>query len=160
MTDNAIRDLSTIPASALFNSPLMLTGLLAIAGGPFPHSHHGRRGVTATLIPAGIDAIGVGGSILDVRGIHGPFLLTFVAFNSMAIACASLVRGPVRSRHSGHHRPGVTTVTLLGDPGAADPFGPVGHSGAERMAIIPAIIWMLGFVRYMIFPAGKQAQAW
>ncbi|MFA5313951.1 MAG: DUF998 domain-containing protein, partial [Methanomassiliicoccales archaeon] len=81
MHENAISDLGTIGESAwLFNSSLLLVGLLTIAGGYFFHRYHGDRRLFIFYVVAGIGAIGTGLFDLDnPTGLHGIFaLLAFI----------------------------------------------------------------------------------
>jgi hypothetical membrane protein len=40
-------------------------------------------------------------------------------------------------------------VMFLGDSGAVELFGPIGHGGAERMIVYPVMVWMLSFGGYL-----------
>jgi len=164
MNTNAISDLGTIPETALlFNTSLIVTGILVIASGLLLHRGHGRNSVTALFVLAGIGAIGAGAITLSTPGIHGLFaLLAFVAFNVLAIACASLVKGPMRYLSLAVGVIGLLFLVLhfLGDANIADLYGPMGHGGSERMIVYPVILWLLGFGGYLMGrPETAPAQA-
>jgi len=36
-------------------------------------------------------------------------------------------------------------LMIIGDAGNPGAFGPIGHGGAERMIVYPAMLWMLAF---------------
>ena len=157
MNADAISDLGTIDgSSAVFNITLVLTSVLAAAGGLLLHGHHRRRAITTLFVLAGLGAIGAGVFTLDASDIHGLFaLLAFVAFNVLAIVCATLARGPMRALSTILGTVGLAFVIVmfLGDAGMADMFGPIGHGGAERMIVFPVMIWMLGFGGYLMSPS-------
>lgn len=44
---------------------------------------------------------------------------------------------------------------VIGDSGLPADFGPIGHGGAERMIVYPAMLWMLTFGGYVMAGAGR-----
>jgi len=41
-------------------------------------------------------------------------------------------------------------VMIVGDGGNPAVFGPIGHGGAERMIVYPAMLWLLAFGGYLM----------
>jgi hypothetical membrane protein len=158
MAGAAISDLGTYPETALlFNVSLVAVGLLNVAGGYFYFRSHGRAWVLAVFVMAGIGATGAGLVPLNTSDLHGIFaLVAFVFFNVQALACASLVAGPMRwlSLAAGLIGLAFVVVMVIGDGGNAAIFGPIGHGGAERMIAYPPMLWLMAFGGYLM---GRQA---
>ena len=146
----AISDLGVIAQTAvLFNASLILTGALNLAVGVLL-SAQGRAGrwLTVVFVIAGIGALGAGLVPLDRGGLHGLFALgAFVAFNLQALGSSRLVAGPLRAVGLVSGVLGLLFVALMvvGDAGDPAVFGPIGHGGAERMIVYPAMLWLLTF---------------
>lgn len=145
----AISDLGVIPeTAALFNVSLVLVGLLNLAAGVLLYRAY-RRGVLLSLfVLASVGAIGAGLFPLSTGAPHSiSALIAFVAFNLEAIGCSALVRGPMRwvSIVAGVVGLGFVALMVVGDGGNAQVFGAIGHGGAERMIVYPAMLWMLAF---------------
>jgi hypothetical membrane protein len=157
LAGGAISDLGVIPETALlFNTSLLAVGMLNVLAGYALHSAFRRAWILPTFVVAGIGAIGAGLVPLDRGGLHGLLaLVAFVAFNAQALACGRLVTGPLRAISIGSGLVGLAFVVLMvvGDSGLTAAFGPIGHGGAERMIVYPAMLWMLAFGGY--FMAGE-----
>jgi hypothetical protein len=41
-------------------------------------------------------------------------------------------------------------IMVIGDAGNTAVFDPIGHGGAERMIVYPAMLWMLAFGGYLM----------
>ena len=46
-------------------------------------------------------------------------------------------------------------IMVIGDGGNTAVFGPIGHGGAERMIVYPAMLWLMAFGGYLM--AGPSA---
>lgn len=157
---NAISDLGVLDATAwLFNSSLIIAGLLNIIGGYFLYRSYGKVWIPAVFALAGIGAIGAAVFTLDIPGIHGLFaLLAFVFFNVQALACATLVRGPLKAISV---IAGVVGLVFLvthaaSDFGIMNLYGPIDHGGSERMIVYPALLWLAAFGGYLMAPSAKK----
>jgi hypothetical membrane protein len=154
MAGGAISDLGTYPETALlFNTSLVAVGLLNIAGGYAYYRIHGRRWILAIFVLAGIGAAGAGFVPLNTSDLHGLFaLVAFVFFSIEALACATLVAGPVRwlSVVAGLIGLAFVVVMIIGDSGNSAVFGPIGHGGAERMIAYPPMLWLMAFGGYLM----------
>ena len=157
----AISDLGVIPETALlFTISLLVVGVLDIAAGYLLYRLHRRRWILAVTVLAGLGAAGAGLVPLDAGGLHGLFALAaFVAFNVQAIASGTIVRGPMRaiSFLAGVVGFVFVVIMVIGDAGTPAVFGPIGHGGAERMIVYPAMLWMLAFGGYLMAepPVGR-----
>lgn len=157
---NAISDLGVTGATAwLFNSSLFLAGLLNAIGGYFLYRSYGRGWILPVFVLTGAGAMGAAVFTLDIPGIHGLFALAaFVFFNVEAIACASLIRGPLKAISI---IAGIVGLVFLvthaaSDFGIMSLYGPIGHGGSERMIVYPALLWLAGFGGYLMVPFGVK----
>ena len=150
----AISDLGVISETALvFNLSLILVGVLNIAGGFLLYRIHGRRWILGLYVLAGLGAAGAGVVPLDTSDLHGLFaLVAFVCFNLQALASGTIVDGPMRavSYIAGIVGFVFVVIMVIGDGGNPAVFGPIGHGGAERMIVYPAMLWMLAFGGYLM----------
>jgi hypothetical membrane protein len=155
----AISDLGTIAETRLlFNVSLLVTGTLNIVAGYLLYRAHHRGWLLAIFVLAGLGAAGAGLVPLDTSELHGLFaLVAFLFFNLEALACAVLVAGPMRivSLLAGLLGLAFVVLMVIGDAGNPNVFGPIGHGGAERMIVYPAMLWMLAFGGYLM--AGERA---
>ena len=90
---------------------------------------------------------------LNTSDLHGLFaLVAFLFFNIEALACATLVTGPMRwvSAFAGLVGFAYVVVMIIGDAGNPAVFGAIGHGGAERMIVYPAMLWMMAFGGYLM----------
>ena len=158
----AISDLGVIRETALlFNVSLVAVGLLNIVGGYLFSRSHGRRWILATFLLAGIGATGAGLVPLNTSDLHGIFaLLAFLFFNLQAIAVATVVSGPMRwiSLLAGIAGLAFVVVMVIGDSGNPAIFGAIGHGGAERMIVYPAMLWMLALGGYLMADPAEGAE--
>lgn len=154
LNSTAISDLGVIPETALlFNGSLVAVGLLNIAGGIAFHREHGRAGILALYLVAGLGALGAGLVPLDTSDFHGLFaLVAFLSFNIQAIASGALVTGPMRwiSILAGLVGLAFVVLMVIGDAGNTAAFGVIGHGGAERMIVYPPMLWMLVYGGYLM----------
>jgi len=145
----AISDLGVIDQTAmLFNVLLVAIGALNLAGGYALLRDHDRRWLFAIYGLAGIGAIGAGLFPLSTGTPHSLFaLVAFLCFNVEAIATAVVERGWLRvlSIAAGIVGLAFVAVMIVGDGGNPQIFGAIGHGGAERMIVYPAMLWLLAF---------------
>jgi hypothetical membrane protein len=154
IAQGAISDLGVIRETALlFNLSLIAVGILNVTAGALLYRHHGKGWLLAIFVLAGIGAAGAGLVPLDTSDFHGIFaLVAFLFFNIQALACAAIVTGPMRlvSLLAGIVGFAFVVVMVIGDSGNPAIFGPIGHGGAERMIVYPAMLWMLTFGGYLM----------
>lgn len=158
----AISDLGVIDQTAvLFNALLVVVGALNIVGGYLLYRSHRRLWLLAVYVVAGVGAAGAGLFPLDASGLHSVFaLLGFLAFNFEAIATAGTVTGPMRAVSVAAGVIGLVyvVVMIIGDAGDPAVFGAIGHGGAERMIVYPAMLWLVAFGGYLMArtPAARR----
>jgi hypothetical membrane protein len=150
----AISDLGTIgETAALFNAVLIATGLLDLAMGLLLVQVSGHRAVLVPILMGGLGAIGAGVFPLDTGAPHTLFALAaFVGFNLEALACARIVRGPMRwiSLLAGVVGLAYVGIMVIGDAGDPAMFEAIGHGGSERMIAYPVMAWLLAFGGYLM----------
>lgn len=150
----AISDLGVISETAiLFNLSLIAVGALNVLGGYLFYRIHGQRWILGVYLLAGLGAIGAGLVPLDKGDLHSVFaLVAFILFNVEAIASASIVDGPMRilSFLAGIVGLAFVVIMVIGDGGNPAVFGPIGHGGAERMIVYPAMLWLMAFGGYLM----------
>jgi hypothetical membrane protein len=154
LNNGAISDLGVRPETALlFNGSLVFIGLLNIIGGMALSPWSGRAWLLPVFALAGIGAVGAGLFPLSSGELHSLFaLLAFLFFNIEALACAAVVRGPLRAVAALMGLIGLAfvVVMVIGDSGNPAVFGAIGHGGAERMIVYPAMVWLLAFGGYLL----------
>jgi hypothetical membrane protein len=162
LSGGAISDLGGISETAfLFNVTLVGVGVLNIAGGYLFFRAHGRPWILALFGLAGLGAIGAGLVPLGTSDLHGLFaLVAFLFFNLEAIACAVVVTGPMRwvSLVGGLLGLVYVVIMVIGDAGNPGIFGPIGHGGAERMIVYPAMLWMVAFGGFLMGAPADTAE--
>jgi hypothetical membrane protein len=150
----AISDLGVIDETALlFNTLLVVLGVLNIAGGYLLYRAYRRTWLLAAYIIAGIGAIGAGLFPLDTGGLHSLFaLLAFVFFNLEGLGTAAILTGPMRiiGLLAGTIGLVYAVLMVIGDAGNTSVFGPIGHGGSERMIAYPVMLWLLAFGGYLM----------
>lgn len=160
LSDGAISDLGVIDETAgLFNASLIATGVLTLAAGYLLYRHDRRPWVLATFALAAIGAVGAGMVPLDRSEVHGlSALVAFLFFNLLPLATLGQVRGPMRIVSIAAGLTGLAFVMLMvvGDAGNPGVFGPIGHGGAERMIVYPAMLWLMAFGGYLM--AARRSQ--
>jgi hypothetical membrane protein len=150
----AISDLGVIDETALlFNALLVLIGALNAAGGYLLYTWHRQRWLLAIYLFGGVGAVGAGLMPLDSGGMHSLFaLLGFLCFNLEAVGTGLAIRGPMRAVSLVAGAAGLVFVgvMIVGDGGNPAVFGSIGHGGAERMIVYPAMLWLLAFGGYLM----------
>jgi hypothetical membrane protein len=150
----AISDLGVIPETALlFNASLVAVGVLNLLAGFYFYRAHGKRWLLAVFALAGVGAMGAGVFPLDAGAAHSLFaLLAFLFFNVQALGSATEFPGVMKvlSVLAGGLGLVFVVIMILGDGGNTALFGPIGHGGAERMIVYPAMLWMLAAGGYLL----------
>jgi hypothetical membrane protein len=159
----AISDLGVIPETALlFNGLLIVIGVLNGGAGLLLYRHGAGRALLAVYLLAEIGAIGAGVVPLDRGDLHSVFaLLGFVFFNIQAIATGGVVRGPMRLLGVAAGLVGLVyaAIMVIGDGGNPAVFGAIGHGGAERLIVYPAMLWLVAVGGYLLGWRGGERAA-
>ena len=150
----AISDLGVLAETALlFNGGLVLVGVLNVAAGYALYRLHGSRLLFGAFLLAGLGAVVTGVFPLDTGAPHSlGALLAFLFFNVQAIGIARRLTGPMRYLSVLAGVVGIAFVVLMivGDAGNPAVFGPIGHGGAERMIVYPAMLWLVAIGGYLL----------
>jgi hypothetical membrane protein len=150
----AISDLGVIDeTAAIFNSLLVVVGVLNALGGYLLYRSHGRAWILALFVLAGIGAAGAGLLPLSTGAPHSLFaLLGFVCFNLEAIAIGTTLAVPMRALSFLAGATGLVFVVLMvvGDSGSQAAFGAIGHGGTERMIVYPAMLWLMALGGFLL----------
>jgi len=79
-------------------------------------------------------------------------------FNVEAIWTGTIVRGAMRwfSILAGAIGLAFVALMIVGDSGEGAAFGAIGHGGAERMIVYPAMMWMMAFGGFLLSSAGSD----
>jgi hypothetical membrane protein len=138
------------PSAAIFDTSMIVIGLLVIAASLFIARAIGRRSVTIPIAVLGIGALGVGLFPGNTGNPHAIFaMVTFVSGGVAAISAARVATGPFRylSILCGVVALGTLAGYLfLGD---ADPMTVLGTGGIERWIVYPVVLWVTGFGGYL-----------
>jgi hypothetical membrane protein len=147
ISENMISDLGIGSTAVLFNSSIIVLGLLIILSAITFHSFHKKKIFTILMILTGIGAMGVGLFPENMSPYHEIFAgITFVFGGLSEILSFALIRYPMS-----------ITVIFLGGLtlgslilfvlGAHLGLGP---GGMERMIVYPVILWGAGFGGYLM----------
>ena len=139
------------PSSIIFNSSVILLGVLSLIGSYFIYKMHYR--LTAILfMVASIGVIGVGIFPETTGSVHIIFAFIAFAFSGLsAIASYRIANSPMSyfSLILGI----ITLITLfLSTMGLT--FG-LGNGGIERVVMYPSIIWIIGIGAHMLGRTSK-----
>jgi hypothetical membrane protein len=148
------------PSATIFNTTMLLAGLLVSLGVVAGHRVHRRWAVTLPTAALGISLM-----LLAVfpGNTGNPHAITaMVAFFSggfAAVFSSLVVRSPFRYALMAL---GVVTLACLASYfalGDANPMWALGVGGAERWVAYPEVLWMLGFGGYLAGSAETSPQS-
>jgi hypothetical membrane protein len=141
----------------LFNSLLVVMGVLNIVGGYLFYRSHRRLWLLGMYVIAGVGTIGAGLFPLDTGGVHSIFaLVAFLVYNVEGLGTAIVLAGPTRALGFIAGAVGLiyTILMVIGDSGNTAVFGPYGHGGSERMMAYPLMLWLIALGGYLM--AGRS----
>ncbi len=143
------------PSATIFNSTMLLTGLIVILSSYLLYRAMDRRGFPVTLAIFGLGAFGVGVFPGNVAPWHGLFaLLTFFMGGITVLLSARVVSRPF-SFLCGVFG-GVSLLILISVfffglvVGGPHPLEFLGAGGIERWVVYPLILWLLAFGGYLL----------
>ena|SRR5579863_7019513 len=130
------------PTSVIFDSSIVLLGLLVLAGAYFLQRSFQDRPATAMVVLAGIGAMGVGLFPETTGAWHSIFSLVVFLFAGLAaLVTARLQKGPMFYLSI---ILGLLTLAALVLYIGGEYLG-LGPGGMERMVVYPVLVWSLGF---------------
>mgnify|MGYP000078783643 FL=1 len=143
------------PSATMFNSTMLLTGVIVILSAYLLYQAMDRRGFPISLAVFGFGAFGVGVFPGDVTPWHGLFaLLTFFMGGITVLLSTRVVSRPF-SFLCGLFG-GVSFLTLVSVfffglvVRSPHPFEFLGAGGIERWVVYPVILWLLTFGGYLL----------
>jgi len=150
----AISDLGVIDQTALlFNTLLVVIGVLNLTGGYLYYRWHGRAWLFALYVIAGVGTVGAGLFPLSSGALHSIFAaVAFVFYNLEGLGTAAELTGPMRILGLVAGAIGLlyTVLMVIGDAGDPAAFGPIGHGGTERMIAYPVTLWLIALGGYLM----------
>ena len=139
------------PSATIFNTAMVLSGLLIIAAAFFLSCGIRDRIFLTLLALLGTGILGVGifnGSYGTIHGLLA--LLAFVSGGLVSLAAWRVVKPPF-SWFSVIL--GIITLGTLGSfylPGSSSPFMILGPGGLERWVAYPVVLWITGYGGYLM----------
>jgi hypothetical membrane protein len=135
------------PTSMIFNSSIVLLGLLILVGAYFLQRAFHQMPATVMLVLAGIGAMGVG-LFPETTGIwHHLFsLIVFLFAGLSAIVTARFQKKPMF--YFSIILGAAILIALLLYIGGE--YAGLGAGGMERMVVYPVLVWLLGFGGHMM----------
>ncbi|MFB3889193.1 MAG: DUF998 domain-containing protein [Candidatus Bathyarchaeia archaeon] len=151
VSQNYISDLGVGPAALLFNTTILLLGLLVLASMFYVHRAFGSRLFTAVLALSGLGAVGVGIFNENFLLLHLPFALTaFISSAASAIVAARFVKFPFNYVSAALGALSLAALVLMMTGEYFGEYLGLGAGGMERMIAYPTMLWMLGFGGYLM----------
>ena len=143
------------PSATIFNSTMLITGLIVLFSAYFVYRAVNRRGFPLALAIFGFGAVGVGLFPGNVTPWHGLFaLLTFFVGGLTVVLSSQVVERPF-SLLCGLF--GGISLAVLGSVfvyelfvGGPHPLAALGSGGIERWVAYPLILWLLAFGGYLL----------
>jgi hypothetical membrane protein len=143
VSTNYISDLGVGVAAPIFNTSVLLLGVL-VAASSVPLQRKFRWApMTVTIVLTGVGAAGVGVFPETTGAIHGVFaLVTFLFSGLSAILSTRIINGTPLKVYSALL--GLATLLFLGLYVSHHYYG-LGRGGMERLIVYPSLVWALGF---------------
>ncbi len=147
ISENMISDLGVGSTAALFNSSIIVLGLLIVFSAIAFHSFHKNYYFTIFLSLTGMGAMGVGLFPENISPYHEIFAgITFVFGGLSEILSFALIRFPMSIAVI--FLGGLTLLSML--LFVLEIYLGLGPGGMERMIVYPVILWEAGFGGYLM----------
>ncbi len=157
---NAISDLGATvppdsiiiePSATIFNTSMLISGLLIIAAAYFIHHSFRKQSVALLTGLFGAGVLGVGifdGSYGDIHAIFA--LLAFLAGGLSAVASSRIQGAPLNYFSALLGGISLLDLILYYIMMDASPFAVFGTGGLERWIAYPILLWVTGFGGYLM----------
>jgi hypothetical membrane protein len=145
------------PSATIFNTVMMVTGLMTLSSAYFLHRGFSTRRVTLSVALLGLGVLGVGVFPGNREALHQPFaLMAFVSGGLAGVLSSKIQETPFRyvSIALGSVTLASLVVGLVGD--ATPVFGQMGEGGVERWIAYPTVLWMVGLGGYLMSPRNTR----
>lgn len=134
------------PSATIFNSTMIVTGILISMAAWFIHSFYHKFTVSVPLGIFGIGIFGVGIFPGNVEFYHGLFsMITFISGGIAAIASFRILETSFKFISIFL---GVLSLILFFMAGSFIPI--LGMGGTERWVVYPLVLWITGFGGYLL----------
>jgi hypothetical membrane protein len=151
--DNYISDLGVGPSALVFNSSVILLGLLAAAASYIIYRSIQARPLALLILLSGIGAIGVGIFTENAGQMHAVVsAVAFIFGGISAIAAYKLEKVPLNYISTILGLTALVALALFGTRNFLD----LGAGGMERMIAYPILLWAVAFGAHLIGIEGKQ----
>lgn len=149
------------PSATIFNSTMLITGILVLIAAYFVYQVMDRRGFPLALAIFGFGAFGVGVFPGNVTPWHGLFaLLTFFMGGITVVLSSRIVSRPFSvlcGLFGGISLLVLVSVFFYGLViGGPHPLEFLGGGGIERWVVYPLIFWVLAFGGYLLGTSGNE----
>jgi hypothetical membrane protein len=149
------------PSATIFNSTMLITGMLVLIAAYFVYQVMDRRGFPLALAIFGFGAFGVGVFPGNVTPWHGLFaLLTFFMGGITVVLSSRIVSRPFSvlcGLFGGISLLVLVSVFFYGLViGGPHPLEFLGGGGIERWVVYPLIFWVLAFGGYLLGTSGNE----
>ena len=141
-SENYISELGVGSTSLIFNSSMVLLGLMIVGSAYFTHRAYKAKLFPILVATAGVGAAGVGLFPMDAGVLHGIFaLITFVFAGVSAIMSYKLQKPPLSFFSIILGAFSLVALILF----MSGVFLGLGVGGMERMITYPILLWSIGF---------------
>jgi hypothetical membrane protein len=145
--NNFISDLGVGPSAILFNSSIIVFGLMVLGGSYCMWRVYRSKVLTILLLLAGIGATGVGIFTENAGSIHRVVSLIAFLFGGLsAIYAYKVEKFPLNYVSVVMGLAGLIALVLF----VTENFLELGNGGMERMIAYPIVLWAIGFGGYLI----------
>ena len=156
VSSNAISDLGVGATAPLFNSAVILLGLLGLGGIYFYHRTHRKIWITVPFLVASVGPIGVGIFPETTGAPHVVFAsLAFLFGGLAALLTATQVTPPFRYVSLLLGITGLVALVLF----STRQFAGLGFGGMERLIVYPILLWEVGLGAYLMSTSGPPTAA-
>lgn len=151
-SQNYISDLGVGPSALIFNSALVILGILIMVSAYFIYKAIGGKVFPVLVFLAGIGAAGVGLFTEEAGVMHGIFALIVFLFGGLSAIASFKVQKPPLSYLSVIL--GIIVLIALVLFISHNYMG-LGVGGMERLVAYPALLWAIAFGGYLLGEAAK-----
>lgn len=138
------------PSASIFNTAMLLSGLMALTATFFQHKHFKKPAVSIPLGLFGLGLVGIGIFSGEKAPYHGmSSMLTFLSGGLSAILSSKIVSAPFK--YIGILFGSISLATWAAAvfiPDIIFPF--IGMGGTERWLVYPLVLWITGLGGYLM----------